>query len=132
MILSEIMKFEFILSNTKQRKEMISSNDRLHFRKQANITKFLRQLAKLKASGSSVSYSPKKPCKVSVAVFSPTRRRLDPPNFYPTIKAILDGFTDAGIWTDDNHEIIKSLSFEYGGLSGIKSMYKLVIEIEEV
>lgn len=132
-ILVEVMTaFEFILSNTKQKKEMISSNDRLHFRKQANITKFLRQLAKLKASGSSVSYSPKKPCKVSVAVFSPTRRRLDPPNFYPTIKAILDGFTDAGVWTDDNHEVIKSLSFEYGGLSGIKNMYKLVINIEEV
>ncbi|MGT2959332.1 endodeoxyribonuclease RusA [Streptococcus bovimastitidis] len=126
------MKYEFILENTKQRKEMLSSNDRLHFRKQANITKFLRQLAKLKASGSSVSYSPKKPCKVSVAVFSPTRRRLDPPNFYPTIKAILDGFTDAGIWTDDNHEVIKLFSFEYGGLSQIKKKYKIVIEIEEV
>ncbi|WP_235888509.1 RusA family crossover junction endodeoxyribonuclease [Streptococcus pneumoniae] len=57
---------------------------------------------------------------------------LDPPNLYPTVKAIIDGMTDAGIWTDDNHKVIKKLSFVYGGLSEEKGHYRLEFDIEEV
>ncbi|CCK20377.1 hypothetical protein BN193_09185 [Lactococcus raffinolactis 4877] len=39
--------------------------------------------------------------------------------------------TDAKVWTDDNHEVIKYMKFEHGGLSGGK-YYVVVIEIEEV
>lgn len=67
-----------------------------------------------------------------MTVFTPTKRRFDPPNIYPTIKAILDGFTDAGVWDDDNHEIIKSLTFRYGGLSNVKGKYRIAIEILEM
>lgn len=44
----------------------------------------------------------------------------------------IDGFTDAGVWDDDNHEIIKSLTFRYGGLSNIKGKYRISIEILEM
>lgn len=126
------MKFEFILSNTKKQKEMINSNDRLHFHQKARMTSNLRSLGKFEAREAEKNcFSSKRPCNVLVTVFSPTKRRLDPPNLYPTIKALVDGFTDAGIWTDDNHEIIKSMTFKYGGLSGIKSKYKIKIEIKE-
>lgn len=126
------MKFTFELYNTKQRKEMISSNDRLHFQKKAKLTAYLRALAKLKTKNSvNVPYSKKKPCGVNVTFLSPTKRRYDPPNFYPTIKALIDGMTDAGIWTDDNHEIIQFMTFRHGGLSGSKN-YIIEIEIEEV
>lgn len=57
---------------------------------------------------------------------------VDPPNLYPTVKAIIDGMTDAGIWTDDNHKVIKKLSFVYGGLSEEKGHYRLEFDIEEV
>ncbi|QBX16900.1 hypothetical protein Javan291_0024 [Streptococcus phage Javan291] len=57
---------------------------------------------------------------------------MDPPNFYPTVKALVDGLTDAGIWSDDNHEVIRFMTFEYGGLSGVKGKYKIVIEVEEI
>lgn len=63
-------------------------------------------------------------------MYSPTRSRLDPPNLYPTIKAIIDGMTDAGIWVDDNYKVIRSMSFRYGGLSGKKGYYKFVLTIE--
>lgn len=65
-------------------------------------------------------------------MFSPTKSKLDPPNLYPTVKAIVDGMTDAGIWIDDNHKVIKSMTFRYGGLSGEKGYYKLVLDIREV
>ncbi len=40
--------------------------------------------------------------------------------------------TDAGIWTDDNHKVIKKLSFVYGGLSKEKGHYKFIFDIEGV
>lgn len=127
-----MMKFTFELYNTKQRKEMISSNDRLHYQKKAKLTANLRALARFKTKGSvNVPYSVKKPCGVNVTFLSPTRRRYDPPNFYPTIKALIDGMTDSGVWTDDNHEVIKFMTFRHGGLSGGKH-YVIEIEINEV
>lgn len=30
------------------------------------------------------------------------RRRRDPANWYPSVKALIDGFTDAGVWPDDD------------------------------
>lgn len=65
-------------------------------------------------------------------MYSPTRSRLDPPNLYPTVKAIIDGMTDAGIWIDDNHKVIKKMSFADGGLSNEKGHYKLVLDVKEV
>lgn len=132
------MKFSFELYRTKKRRELLNSNDRLHFAVKAKITADLRMRAKYDARNylaiigmleDPFIYSKHNPCGVTVTVFSPTRRRLDPPNLYPTVKALLDGFTDAGIWTDDNSEVIKSLTFLYGGLSGNKA-YRLEIEIE--
>lgn len=127
------MKFEYILSNTKTSKQLLNSNDRLHFQKQSKITKMLRYLAKADIKPTDRNrYSEERPCQILVTVFSPTRRRLDPPNFYPTVKALIDGYTDGGLWKDDNHEIVKRLSFEYGGTSGIKGKYRLEIEVKDV
>ena len=68
------MKFEFELYNTKQRKEMISSNDRLHYQKKASLTAYLRALARFETIGKvNVPYSPKKPCGVNVKFLAPTK-----------------------------------------------------------
>ena len=126
------MKFEFILSNTKQKKEMLNANDRPHWTQKAKITAYLRQIGRLKESeGKNTTYTKKRPCGLVVTIYAPTRRRMDPPNFYPTVKALIDGMTDAGLWIDDNHEIIKYMTFEFGGLSQIKDKYKIEIEVEE-
>ena len=70
------MKFEFELYNAKQRKEMISSNDRLHFRAKAKLTAHLRLLARLETIGKvNVPFSPKKPCGVNVKFLAPTERK---------------------------------------------------------
>lgn len=36
------------------------------------------------------------------------KKRRDPHNWYPTIKAILDGFTTAAVWADDDSEHVKT------------------------
>jgi len=38
-----------------------------------------------------------------------TNRRRDPHNFYPTIKPIIDGLTDAGLWPDDTPEYVMTV-----------------------
>lgn len=132
------MKFEFSLPRDTKLKALnmvINSNDRYHQTDKAKVTKRIRVFAywhtltsKDKTRG---AFSPSNPCEVTVTVYSPTKSKLDPPNLYPTVKAIIDGMTDAGIWTDDNHKVIKKLSFVYGGLSGEKGCYKLTFDIEE-
>lgn len=129
----QLMKFEFILSNTKKQKEMLNANDRINHYKANRITQYLRRLAKIEGKKKSGEpYSASRPCRVIATFYPPTRRRIDPPNFNPTIKAILDGFTDAGIWPDDNYSVIPEHVFRYGGLSGIEKRYRVVIEIEEI
>lgn len=70
--------------------------------------------------------------KIRVVVAPPTRRRLDPVNLYPTVKAIIDGLTDVAWWDDDDFTHLLELSFVYGGLSGDKDTFKLKMEISEV
>lgn len=41
----------------------------------------------------------------------PTARQADPPNAWPTLKAILDGMTDAGVWDDDSSEHVVATEF---------------------
>lgn len=127
------MKFEFILSNTKKQKEMLNANDRPHWAQKAKITARLRRLGEIEGrKGKTTTFNKKRPCGMIITVFSPTKRRMDPPNFYPTVKALVDGLTDAGVWTDDNHEVIKYMTFQYGGLSGISGKYRLEMEVVDL
>lgn len=69
---------------------------------------------------------------VNVTVCPPTRRRLDPPNLYPTIKALIDGLTDACWWSDDDFTHLLYTSFRYGGLSGEKGVWKIALDVVRV
>ena len=105
--------------------EMISANDRMHPIVKAGITKHLRELGK-NNTPQNVTFSKEYPCNVIITIHPPTKRRMDAPNWYPTIKALIDGLTDGGLWTDDNNEVIQSLTFKFGGLSG-SDTYKIEI-----
>lgn len=130
------MRLEFLLPRSKAKPAqnlVINSNDRFHYQAEGRMVKRLRLIARAEA-GLNITpmYSPAKPCTVAVTVYAPTRRRLDPPNLYPTVKALIDGLTDGNLWTDDNHKVIKEMSFRYGGVSGVPKKFKFVLEVEEV
>lgn len=38
--------------------------------------------------------------------------RVDPPNMWPSCKPIIDGFTEAGLWADDDSTHIRRTSFQ--------------------
>ncbi|HEL2057735.1 TPA: hypothetical protein TY768_000903 [Streptococcus suis] len=133
------MKFEFELHRNTRISSVnmvLNSNDRLDPRAKAKVTRKLRDLAKY-VTKATIGYgfepfSPEKPCHVLVKIFSPAKTRLDPPNLYPTVKALIDGMTDAGLWLDDNHTVIKSMTFEYAGLSNLKNYYRIRIEVIDI
>jgi crossover junction endodeoxyribonuclease RusA len=112
--------------------QVLNANDRMHYIVKGQITEYLRELAfsllQQKNNFQTPPFDSDNPCTVLVTVYPPTRRRIDPYNLAPTAKALMDGMTDAKLWTDDNKEIVKLVGFNDGGISGNK-MYKIVLTI---
>jgi crossover junction endodeoxyribonuclease RusA len=76
----------------------MTMNDREHWRPHAVKVKRWRKAA---TAATTPSTGPLPPCHVGVVLEVPDRRRRDPHNYYPTIKALVDGLVDAGLWPDD-------------------------------
>ena len=116
--------------------EMINSNDRLHYRVKSELAAHLRALSRDQAIHNAPlsgyePFSKDHPCRVGIRVYPPTRRRMDTPNWYPTVKPLIDGLTDAGVFTDDNNTVITSMTFIPGNeISGTKK-YRIEILIQE-
>lgn len=70
--------------------------------------------------------------KIRMTVCPPTKRKTDPPNFYPTLKPLIDGLTDASWWQDDEFTQLLEVSFRYGGTSGTKDVFLFILDIEEI
>jgi hypothetical protein len=54
------------------------------------------------------------PVKVILRYWRPDNRRYD--NFNPFVKPIVDGFTDAGIWPDDDNKIVREFTVSFEGV----------------
>lgn len=110
--------------------QILNSNDRMHYIVKSQITEYLRTLScqMVSIDNDKEQYNEDNPCDVVITVHPPTKRRIDAPNFYPTIKALIDGMTDAGLWSDDNNHIIKSMTFVLGDVTDNKK-YKFDISI---
>lgn len=113
----------------------LNANKQLHRYVKGQKVKFLRDLSFQEGSFIKDNYKDFNgfnQFKIMVTVMPPTRSHLDPPNLYPTVKALIDGFTDAGFWNDDNFRHLAEVGFRYGGLSGEKRVYKLILDMEEI
>lgn len=112
--------------------EMISSNDRLHHIVKSQITRHLREIAGetdfLADHDEVPRYTPENKCFIVVVVNPPTNRRMDSPNWYPTVKALIDGLSDAGIFEDDDDSVITSVTFIRGQKTDNKK-YRLDLHI---
>jgi crossover junction endodeoxyribonuclease RusA len=89
--------------------EWLTLNQRLHWADRARRVKSWRRAAALHARKTRPGAGP---CalemlpsfvRVTFGVRDPGRRR-DPHNYMPTVKAIIDGLVDAGVWPDDTAE----------------------------
>lgn len=121
----------------KKGNQVLNANDRMHYIVKSQISQYLRELAygDVWANDLDNEYSPQNPkyteenpCVIVITVNSPTKHKIDPPNIYPTVKALIDGMTDAGLWSDDNEEILQSMSFHSGERTENKK-YRVTITI---
>lgn len=111
------------------RKILLNANVSYHRFDKGNRAKKLRNLGWEQTKDNSEHFNY---FTVKVLVCPPTRRRIDPPNLYLTVKHLIDGMTDAGLWEDDDWTHLKDMTFSYGGLSGIKDVFLFKLIVREV
>jgi len=80
---------------------LLNLNDRQHWRAKAKLVAVWRQAAHIAARQHYAPHLGRTLVKVTLPVRTPNTRR-DPSNFAPTVKALIDGFVDAGMWPDDH------------------------------
>lgn len=119
-------------SSLSKGNEMLNQNDRLYHMTKAEIASHLRTIA-LETDFSEFdeipTFTPESPCYILVVVHPPTNRRMDSPNWYPTVKPLIDGLTDAGIFSDDNDDVITSVTFIPSGTKTSNKKYKIDLHI---
>ena len=112
-------------------REIILNSNQVVFRRVKGLrVKTLRQMGE--ALGLAINENKFDKYTVDVIVYPPSKRRLDPPNLYPTVKPLIDGLTDANLWEDDDHEHMSSMTFYYGDLSQLPDMFLIDFIIKEV
>ena len=108
----------------------MSSNDRPHWADKARRTRQLRTLAGWQARNHLAPVTGR--VRVIAHVSRPTRSRADAHNAMPTIKPLIDGLTDAGIWPDDSDAHIEGPDARPAESTGIRGMYRIRIVITPV
>jgi len=81
--------------------EWLSANGRTHWAEKARRTRALRTRAAFTARNQHIQ--PVHVAHVTAHIQYPTTGRADPGNASTTVKALIDGLTDAGVWEDDDH-----------------------------
>ena len=108
------MKFSYMLPRNTKAKALnmvLNSNDRYDRHYRAKVAKKLRDLARCQESGRVFDpYTVDRPCRVIAHIYPPTKQDMDPPNVWPTVKPLIDGLTDAGVWNDDNGRVVAETS----------------------
>ena len=104
----------------------ITSNSRTHWAAKARKVKQIRTLAAYIARVAQTKgqlprtrphWHTEHPCEVTAWVsYPPTvgAAQADPANAEPAVKAIMDGLTDAGVWSDDNALVVRALTYRRG------------------
>lgn len=83
--------------------DLITANQREHYQVRARKTAALRYRAQVTALVLRQHVAPLyERAHVTIWVSWPDRRRRDVLNLAPTVKACIDGMTDAGLWPDDD------------------------------
>lgn len=112
--------------------ELLTSNQRLHWRPEHNIRQQLR------AAAAELAATRRLPRLERAAVFyvlhpRPLSRKRDPGNWAPTVKAYVDGLvTDGGLLPDDSHEFLMGPTPVMGApvTTGFARMTLVVVELK--
>ena len=115
--------------------EWMSANDRYaHWAAKSRKTEALRTRAKLE-SLNAMRRGKLSACFGRVHVMAGIQyrsSRVDPANSYPTIKALIDGMTDAGVFEDDSSEYVIGPDMRRVSGRPPKGTHTIAIMIEEI
>lgn len=90
---------------------LMNMNKRLHWREERRLARIWRATACIAAVESLGTPKQRRrgPSMVKITLPVRTNARRDPHNYFPTVKHIVDGLVDAGIWPDDNPEWVTTV-----------------------
>ena len=89
-----------VIEATISHGQMLTANQRLHWRAKAARTATLRNLGVILTRQAKAAPMTRAHCTVTVTF--PDRRRRDVANWAPTVKALVDGCVQAGLLPDDD------------------------------
>lgn len=84
--------------------QQVKPNVRCHYMSKANATSKYRAHAKEQAMAACYDEDVREPiseAKVEITFYHKTRLYMDRDNILASLKAVFDGFSDAGLWLDD-------------------------------
>lgn len=87
---------------------ILSENQRQHHMTKATFVKAMRTEACIRARQYHVPNLDFR-CELVLFVIPPDNRRRDQDNLIPTLKALADGLTDAGVFRDDTPKFVRKL-----------------------
>lgn len=109
----------------------LTANQRLHWSTRMRRTRMLRAYAASQARIHRLAGRQLGASTVTAVIGYPTATRADPANAAPTVKAIIDGLVDAGVWDDDDHLHIPSVAFERDPQKSPKGTHTITLIIQE-
>lgn len=62
----------------------------------------------------------------------PDRRRRDPHNYYPTLKALVDGLVDYGLVPDDSHQYLVGPDVRLGPVAAAGRIGEVVVTVTDM
>lgn len=84
--------------------EWLNANHRLHYMRHAAVVANWRQAGHWAAKAERLPRLRK--AQIIATLHFADRRRRDSHNYYPTLKAIVDGLVDYGLLPDDSHQYL--------------------------
>lgn len=104
--------------------DWINSNDRRHHFAKAKLTKAWREAGRIAAHGHKPFTGT---VQITAHIWKIRGGRWDAANYWPTVKAIVDGVVTAGVLDDDDWEHVIGPDMRRGG----KGQPRIVLTIEE-
>lgn len=117
--------------------EWMSQNSRTVWQVKARKTKAVKARA-IMLGRSWMNEQPKQAARlrnakrvhVTAIAHMKTNGRYDPENTAPMVKAIIDGFTKAGFWPDDDYRHLTGPDYRAGDKCDVKGFRAITIRIE--
>jgi hypothetical protein len=109
----------------------LSSNQRLHWAAKAKRVAVLRELAMWRGLEIGFKGTHRKQVRITAHIGYATNGRADPANSHPTVKALVDGLVDAGLFVDDSHEWVIGPDYRRDETKSPRGFHTVRLEIEE-